>query len=138
MKRTREAGSTAAVQAAVDAVLNSPTVKKSPDMPGTVRKNPATAGSLATVFFLELPVWLVRRGQRKIEQLTSIVTETEQSLNGGNSPLESRAQISDGLHARCSNVHRKYLCRNSNALPCLRTTEVGVGVWTIVEGAGEK
>jgi dihydrofolate reductase len=46
---------------------------------------------------------------KKFHRSMPIVAETEQNLNRRNSPLNSRAQISDGSSGRCSTVGRQNL-----------------------------
>src|SRR5258708_32583432 len=53
-----------------------------------------------TVFWAKLETPLLRRTPRKIDQSMSIVCETEQIADRRNSPLNSRAQISDGSGIR--------------------------------------
>src|ERR1700676_1423267 len=53
-----------------------------------------------TVFFGKLETPLLRRTPRKIDQSISIVFETEQIADRRNSPLNSRARISDGSGIR--------------------------------------
>jgi hypothetical protein len=58
-----------------------------------------------------------------IDQSTPIVVETEQISNRRNSPLNSRAEISDGLGKRFFVVCRKNLYLEFNALRSLRIIE---------------
>src|SRR5713101_6259722 len=53
-----------------------------------------------TVFWAKLETPLLRRTPRKIDQSISIVCETEQIADRRNSPLNSRARISDGSGMR--------------------------------------
>ena len=53
-----------------------------------------------TVFFEKRGCRLVSGEQRKIDQLVSIVAETERIGDRRNSSLDSRARISDGLRER--------------------------------------
>jgi hypothetical protein len=59
--------------------------------PFSVSRPTLVADSRVTVFFENFWRGLIGEG----DQLISIVAETEQNSNGGNSSLESRAQISD-------------------------------------------
>ena len=52
-------------------------------------------------------------GCRKLDRLMPIVTEIEQIADHRNSPLKSRARISDGLSARCLSVRQKIFLAES-------------------------
>ena len=66
-----------------------------------------------TVFFGKLETPLLRRTPRKIDQSISIVFETEQIADRRNSPLNSRARISDGSGIRFFVVSGKSLLDGS-------------------------
>jgi hypothetical protein len=63
------------------------------------------------------------RQREKIGRLSAIVVEASEHLNRGNSPSNSRAQISDGSGRRFFMVCRKNLCAEFNALRSLGTIE---------------
>src|SRR3979490_321196 len=60
-----------------------------------------------TVSWAKLETPLLRRTPRKIDQSISIVCETEQIADRRNSPLNSRARISDGSGIRFFVVNGK-------------------------------
>jgi hypothetical protein len=55
---------------------------------------------LLTVFLVLIALQRAPRTSKKIDRLAPIVGETEQVLNRRNSPLNSRAEISDGSAKR--------------------------------------
>jgi hypothetical protein len=58
-------------------------------------------GGLVTAFFGNCEYRSIGGQQKKIDQSTSIVAETEQILNGPNFLSKSRAQIFDVSGGRC-------------------------------------
>ena len=77
----------------------------------------------SAVLFVAKPMTRYLAGVLKIGRSMAIVAETERIPNRRNSPLNSRAQISDGSGARCFMDCEKNLRRQIKALPCLRTIE---------------
>jgi hypothetical protein len=64
--------------------------------------------SLVTVFFVVAAYRSAGAIRRKIDQLVSIVAETDQIPIRRNSPLKSRARISDGSERRSFVPHRQF------------------------------
>ena len=76
----------------------------------------------SAVLFVAKPMTRYLAGVLKIGRSMAIVAETERIPNRRNSPLNSRAQISDGSGRRFLMVRQKIFCCWINVLLPLRTT----------------